>query len=66
MSRWKALAWPRVGHRQRVPRLHFGDYQIAFLVGGCLGLIAACLALMVRATDRSDVQLTATPELASV
>jgi sugar phosphate permease len=46
-------------------RVHFGDYQMAFLVGGCLGLIAACLALMVRSSDRPDAKLTATPELAS-
>ena len=34
-------------------RVHFGDYQYAFLVGGCLGLIAACLALTV---DRRNVE----------
>ena len=28
-------------------RVHFGDYQNAFLIGGCLGLVAACLALTV-------------------
>ncbi len=33
-------------------RVHFGDYQIAFLVGGCLGLIAACLAL-ISSLDRA-------------
>ena len=34
-------------------RVHFGDYQYAFLVGGCLGLIAACLALTI---DRHSVE----------
>ena len=41
-------------------RVHFGDYQIAFLVGGCLGLIAACLALMVRSTARPAPAIPAT------
>src|SRR6266508_1484621 len=31
-------------------RMYFGDYQYAFLIGGCLGLIAACLALTIRRT----------------
>ena len=38
-------------------RVHFGDYQYAFLAGGCLGLLAACLALTVqldRAACRRD------------
>jgi MFS family permease len=34
-------------------RVHFGDYQWAFLIGGALGLIAACLALTV---DRRNVE----------
>jgi sugar phosphate permease len=34
-------------------RVHFGDYQYAFLVGGCMGLIAACLALII---DRRNVE----------
>jgi MFS family permease len=34
-------------------RVHFGDYQYAFLAGGCLGLIAACLALTI---DRHSVE----------
>ena len=38
-------------------RVHFGDYQNAFLIGGCLGLVAACLALTV---DRRGI---ARPEL---
>jgi MFS family permease len=46
-------------------RVHYGDYQIAFLVGGCLGLIAACLALTVRSTERPAPAITAKPELVS-
>jgi MFS family permease len=45
-------------------RVHFGDYQIAFLVGGCLGLIAACLALTVRSTARPASAMRLKPELA--
>jgi predicted MFS family arabinose efflux permease len=45
-------------------RVHFGDYQIAFLVGGILGLIAACLALTVRSTERPAPAIAAKPELA--
>jgi hypothetical protein len=45
-------------------RVQFGDYQMAFLAGGCLGLLAACLALIVRSTSGPEVKLTATPELA--
>lgn len=33
-------------------RVHFGDYQYAFLIGGCLGLVAALLALTVQSTQR--------------
>jgi predicted MFS family arabinose efflux permease len=47
-------------------RVHFGDYQYAFLVGGCMGLIAACLALSI---DRSNVEKPEMPvaaELADV
>jgi MFS family permease len=47
-------------------RVHFGDYQIAFLVGGCLGLIAACLALTVRSTARPAAAVPAATELAGV
>jgi MFS family permease len=38
-------------------RVHFGDYQYAFLVGGTLGLIAACLALTIdrRSVEKSEV-----------
>jgi sugar phosphate permease len=45
-------------------RVHFGDYQIAFLVGGCLGLIAACLALTVRSTAPQAPAIPAATELA--
>lgn len=45
-------------------RVHFGDYQIAFLAGGCLGLIAACLALTVRSTARPASAMRLKPELA--
>jgi len=34
-------------------RVHFGDYQYAFLAGGCLGLIAACVALTI---DRRGIE----------
>jgi predicted MFS family arabinose efflux permease len=34
-------------------RVHFGDYQYALLAGGCLGLLAACLALTI---DRRNVE----------
>lgn len=46
-------------------RVHFGDYQYAFLVGGCLGLIAACLALTIRRTDPPAPAVRAAPEFAS-
>lgn len=40
-------------------RVHFGDYQHAFLVGGTLGLIAACLALTIdrRSVEKSEVRV---------
>jgi sugar phosphate permease len=40
-------------------RVHFGDYQYAFLVGGCLGLVAACLALTVRRPEGGERQMPA-------
>ena len=46
-------------------RVHFGDYQYAFLVGGCMGLIAACLALKIRRTDSPAPALPAATEFAS-
>jgi predicted MFS family arabinose efflux permease len=33
-------------------RMHFGDYQYAFLAGGIMGLIAAALALTIRMSGR--------------
>ena len=45
-------------------RVYFGDYQIAFLVGGCLGLIAAGLALTVRSTAPQAPAIAAATELA--
>jgi predicted MFS family arabinose efflux permease len=40
-------------------RVHFGDYQYAFLVGGGLGLIAAGLALTIdrQSVEKSDVAI---------
>jgi MFS family permease len=45
-------------------RVHFGDYQYAFLVGGCLGLIAACLALTINRRNVEKPELPAVAELA--
>jgi hypothetical protein len=45
-------------------RVHFGDYQYAFLVGGCMGLIAACLTLTIRRPERPTPVLAAATELA--
>jgi len=39
-------------------RVHFGDYQYAFLAGGCLGLIAACVALTI---DRRGIEKPGMP-----
>jgi MFS family permease len=47
-------------------RVHFGDYQYAFLVGGCMGLIAACLALAVQSTERSVPAVPLKTEFAGV
>ncbi len=44
-------------------RVHFGDYQYAFLVGGCMGLIAACLALTI---DRRNVEKPDLPVAAEI
>lgn len=42
-------------------RVHFGDYQYAFLVGGCLALLAACLALTIqrRSIERPEIRVAA-------
>lgn len=45
-------------------RVYFGDYQYAFLIGGCLGLVAALLALTVQSTQRPAPALPLKPELA--
>src|SRR6266550_4523048 len=45
-------------------RVQFGDYQYAFLTGGCLGLVAACLALTIRRSEHTDSQMPAAAELA--
>ena len=47
-------------------RVHFGDYQYAFLVGGCLGLIAACLALTINRRNVEKAGVSAAVELAGV
>ena len=46
-------------------RVHFGDYQYAFLVGGCMGLIAACLALTIDRRNVEKPELPLTAEIAS-
>jgi MFS family permease len=46
-------------------RMQFGDYQYAFLIGGCMGLIAACLALAIRQGGREAPAISATTEFAS-
>jgi predicted MFS family arabinose efflux permease len=45
-------------------RVHFGDYQYAFLAGGCLGLLAACLALTVQSTERPAAAMPLETEFA--
>jgi MFS family permease len=45
-------------------RVHFGDYQYAFLVGGFMGLLAACLALTVQSTERPAPAIPLKPEFA--
>jgi MFS family permease len=45
-------------------RMQFGDYRYAFLAGGCLGLMAAVLALTVRKTERPGPDFDASAELA--
>ena len=46
-------------------RVHFGDYQYAFLVGGCMGLIAACLALTIDRRNVEKPELPLAAEIAS-
>ncbi len=45
-------------------RVEFGHYQYAFLTGDCLALVAACLALTIRRTERTEPQMPAVAELA--
>ncbi|MSP38551.1 MAG: MFS transporter [Deltaproteobacteria bacterium] len=45
-------------------RVHFGDYHYAFLVGGCMGLIAACLALTVDRRNVEKPEIDIEPEFA--
>jgi predicted MFS family arabinose efflux permease len=47
-------------------RVHFGDYQYAFLAGGCMGLLAACLALTVQSTQQPAAEVPLKPEFAGV
>ncbi|MET0503307.1 MAG: MFS transporter [Candidatus Binatia bacterium] len=46
-------------------RVQFGDYQYAFVIGGCMGLLAACLALTIRRTSREEPGIPVTTEFAS-
>jgi predicted MFS family arabinose efflux permease len=46
-------------------RVQFGDYQYAFLVGGCMGLIAACLALTIDRHKVEKPELAVAAEIAS-
>ena len=46
-------------------RMQFGDYQYAFLIGGCMGLMAACLALAIRRGAREAPAIPVTTEFAS-
>jgi MFS family permease len=43
----------------------WGDYQYAFLIGSCMGLIAACLALAIRRGRREAPAIPVTTEFAS-
>jgi sugar phosphate permease len=43
-------------------RMHFGDYQYAFLAGGLLGLVAAGLALTIRMSGRPAQAVPAAAE----
>src|SRR2546426_6817638 len=46
-------------------RMHFGDYQYAFLAGGAMGLMAAGLALTIRMSGRPAAPIRAIPEFVS-
>jgi sugar phosphate permease len=45
-------------------RMQFGDYQYAFVIGGCMGLVAAALALTVSMTERPKSGVAPSTELA--
>ena len=45
-------------------RVHFGDYHYAFLVGGFLGLIDACLAITIDRRNVENSEVRAATELA--
>ena len=45
--------------------IQFGDYQYAFLIGGCMGLMAAGLALTLRTMGRQIPAIPATSEFAN-
>ena len=45
--------------------MQFGDYQYAFLIGGCMGLMAACLALVIRKGGREVPEIPVATEFAS-
>jgi sugar phosphate permease len=46
-------------------RMQFGDYQYAFLTGGCMALMAACLALTIRMTGQQAPAIPVTTQLAN-
>jgi MFS family permease len=45
-------------------RMQFGDYQYAFVIGGCMGLLAAVMALTVRSRERPRTGVQPGTELA--
>jgi hypothetical protein len=44
--------------------MQFGDYQYAFVIGGCMGLLAAVMALTVRSRERPRTGVQPGTELA--
>jgi MFS family permease len=45
-------------------RVYFGDYQYAFVVGGCMGLLAAFLALTIQSAEQAAPAVPLKTELA--
>jgi MFS family permease len=45
-------------------RVYFGDYQYAFVVGGCMGLLAAFLALTIQSAEQAAPPVPLKTELA--